>query len=245
MTPDREVLVGLVHALLANARSLVADARLLLDHGRWARAYALAALGGEELGKLEVCLDWLIGQPLRTPKEFRRAWQDHSEKLANLTAYRAAFMDDPTTIQFESLRHQAAEVGRRKMAAIYVDFDNSGIQTPDSISAAEAQQLLAMVEAAVGHASGFLAQLTPEVPALMDEVSRSLIEALAARFDGMEADEALPQLRAMLDRLPTMSDEAIASLLKTGDVSDLWVPNTRDEGQSSPAADGGSQRAQV
>lgn len=34
-----------------NARSLVSDAELLLEHERWPRAYALAVLSCEEFGK--------------------------------------------------------------------------------------------------------------------------------------------------------------------------------------------------
>lgn len=34
-----------------NARSLLDDAQLLFDHGRWARALALAVLAEEEAGK--------------------------------------------------------------------------------------------------------------------------------------------------------------------------------------------------
>lgn len=215
------MLVELVHALLVNARGLVADAQLLLEHDRWARSYALAALAGEELGKIEVCLDWMIGTPVRTPKEFRRAWQDHSEKLTNLTAYRAAFMDDPTTAHLDSLKGQAQEVGRRKMAAIYVDWEGSAIQTPGSVTSREADELLKLVEPAVEHASMFLARLTPEVTSLLDEISYPLIDLLAAHFDGMNADEALPQLRAMLDKLPSMSNDEVASILSNGELSVL------------------------
>lgn len=58
--PCREDLLALMHALLANASDLVDDAELLLENARFPRAYALAALGGEELGKIYLCLDALL-----------------------------------------------------------------------------------------------------------------------------------------------------------------------------------------
>src|SRR5579864_1027293 len=47
-----EQLEDLMIAVHRNARSLADDAQMLLDAGRFARAYAIAELGAEELGKL-------------------------------------------------------------------------------------------------------------------------------------------------------------------------------------------------
>lgn len=67
--PANDELLKLVHALV-NGGGLAADARLLLENERYARNYALAALAGEELGKIEFCLDWLLGTPTLSHKQF-------------------------------------------------------------------------------------------------------------------------------------------------------------------------------
>lgn len=54
--PGREDLTSLVHAALVHARSLGADAELLLEHGRWPTAYAVVTLAFEEVGKSWICL---------------------------------------------------------------------------------------------------------------------------------------------------------------------------------------------
>jgi hypothetical protein len=53
--------------IMANAARLLADAKLLANHTRFASAFALAVLGVEEIGK--VILDiWETAEPLPTPK---------------------------------------------------------------------------------------------------------------------------------------------------------------------------------
>jgi AbiV family abortive infection protein len=83
---------------------------LLRGHERYARSYA-PALAREELGKVEVCLDWLLGTPTLSEKQFRRAWQNHADKLASLTAYSVAFIDDPATVQFDGRGTSAGVLG--------------------------------------------------------------------------------------------------------------------------------------
>ena len=102
MNADKELAVGLTQALLENARDLAADARLLLEHDRFARCYALSALAGEELGKIAICLDWMLGDPPTSLQETRRAWQSHGDKLASLVAYRAAFIEESASVARDS-----------------------------------------------------------------------------------------------------------------------------------------------
>jgi AbiV family abortive infection protein len=53
--------------IIANAARLLADAKLLADHARFASGFALTGLGVEEIGK--VILDiWATAEPLAKPK---------------------------------------------------------------------------------------------------------------------------------------------------------------------------------
>jgi len=59
-------------SIAKNARSLLSDAELLFDHGRYARAAALAVLAVEEVGKFYM-LKW-------DKAEAQQAMRDHMQK---------------------------------------------------------------------------------------------------------------------------------------------------------------------
>ena len=64
--------------ILGNATRLLDDARLLVDHRRYASAFALALLGVEEIGKV-LLKSWEAERPLARPKK----WQSpHIQKQA-------------------------------------------------------------------------------------------------------------------------------------------------------------------
>jgi AbiV family abortive infection protein len=221
MGPEKDQRLELVHALLENARGLTSDGRLLLDNGRYARSYALAALAGEELGKVEFCLDWLLGTPTLSPKEFGRSWQSHREKIAGLVAYQAAFIEDTAAVSLDDLRQQTATVGRRKMEAIYVDFNETGVVTPKGISAEEAIDLLESVETAVEHAAMVLGLLTQEVVAAANSVAAPILEPLAEHLTDLAPTDAINMLRELLARLPNISDMDWAAAIEADAVLQL------------------------
>jgi AbiV family abortive infection protein len=76
-------LAELARTTLDNARSLLVDAHLLLDAGRWPRAYALAVLAAEEYGKFEACV--VAGSYEQADEEsWKQFWRDfvlHKPKL--------------------------------------------------------------------------------------------------------------------------------------------------------------------
>lgn len=66
-----------------NAKNLLADAELLLENGRWARACALAILAIEEAGKTAILRGMLLARNGEELKHERRAYRSHVKK--NLT----------------------------------------------------------------------------------------------------------------------------------------------------------------
>ncbi|MFE2963852.1 AbiV family abortive infection protein [Streptomyces sp. NPDC059340] len=69
----------LAAAAQGNAADLAAEARILLEASRFARAHALATLALEELGKEALCHEALAGKP--DERGFRQAWSNHLAKL--------------------------------------------------------------------------------------------------------------------------------------------------------------------
>lgn len=89
MTPDnsvaltREVLGDYSDAALANADSLLDEARLLLHHGHFARTYFLAVAAMEETGKALIAFDGL-GRNLSDPAvrtKLERSMENHRSKI--------------------------------------------------------------------------------------------------------------------------------------------------------------------
>ncbi len=82
--PDQEDLIKLAHAALVHARSLGADAELLLEHGRWPTAHAMATLAFEEVGKSWLCLSGMSApEQARVGNWFWPLFNDHKAKLVS------------------------------------------------------------------------------------------------------------------------------------------------------------------
>ena len=72
------------NSAIENAKALIEDACLLLEHGRWPRAYFLSVAGIEEIGKALIAYD---GQSrnLRDPAvsaTLLRRMSDHASKIS-------------------------------------------------------------------------------------------------------------------------------------------------------------------
>jgi AbiV family abortive infection protein len=222
MPPTSEQLVDLVHVLLRNAADLTDDARTLLEQRRWARTYALAALAGEELGKVGLCLEVLLDPAPMDGKSFARAWRSHGEKLASMTAYRVAFVDDPGEVDLARLKVGTDEVCRRKMSAIYVDITDAGtVETPCEINATEAVALLERVEGAVEHAGGVLNTLSMDLVATTRELTPQILAPVDEYLDGLEPNEVIVALRDLMTRLPLLSDAQLRAAIDSGAVREL------------------------
>jgi AbiV family abortive infection protein len=80
-----ELLDGAEKAVI-NGKSLIEEARLLLEHKHFARAYALAHLNREELSKLSMLyragLDVLLGNPVDWKNLYKR-FRSHKHKIAS------------------------------------------------------------------------------------------------------------------------------------------------------------------
>jgi hypothetical protein len=133
--PSANQLRLLAAAAEGNAADLAADARLLLEAGRYARAHALATLALEELGKRTLCLEALAGK--LDENGFRKAWSSHLDKLES--SYLEAILS-------------ANSAQRLKMRGLYVDanpIDADGAPlTPSDVAPLAAQGIVETAEVA-------------------------------------------------------------------------------------------------
>ena len=153
--PPHHDLVTLLQACLHNAGDLLADARLLLEADRTPRAHALATLAFEEIGKAFICLLALLPMPepffgSRGDDDFWAAWNSHTDKLAWARGFLTLLMSEPAGPAEEAARRVIDAAGAdhlRKMRGFYVDYSGGTVLLPGNITAAQARELTADVQA--------------------------------------------------------------------------------------------------
>jgi len=194
--PVRELVRGSV-AAANNARCLVDDAELLFGAGRLARAYSLAGLAVEEVGKAG-SLATLAAMPesVRARAPVGRMLEWHQMKLVagqliaavpfGATSGAAARLAiTPLSEVAEILddaQASAQEVDRLKQRGLYVDVDRSGhVREPSEVTAADVR---AQLDRARRAASATDALLDPSAPLVLAnpvsagvEFSRALVSA--------------------------------------------------------------------
>jgi AbiV family abortive infection protein len=147
--PSATQLRQLAAAAEGNAADLAADARLLLEAGRFARAHALATLALEELGKRTLCNEVLAGK--LDERGFRKAWSNHLAKLdrSHVEAILSANSEERIFAWYE-------DDATMKMRGLYVDanpVDADGAPlTPSDVDRDAARGIVETAEAASGTA---------------------------------------------------------------------------------------------
>jgi AbiV family abortive infection protein len=135
----------LAEAAAQNAVDLAADARLLLDAGRFPRAHALATLALEELGKMDLCHQVLAGR--LDDKGFRQEWSNHLWKLDRSRIL--AILCAPTPARVFAT---AGDDFATKIRGLYVDVNptdpNGPPRTPSDVTPVQAREIVETAEAA-------------------------------------------------------------------------------------------------
>jgi AbiV family abortive infection protein len=158
-------------AAARNARGLVEDAELLSGAGRLARAYSLAGLAVEEVGKAG-SLAALAAMPAsvraRAPVGRMLEWH-HMKLVAGQLVAAAPFSGPGLATRFVTLPvSEVAEIlddaqafaqnaDRLKQRGLYVDMDRSGhIREPSEVTAAEVREQLDRAQRAASAANALL-----------------------------------------------------------------------------------------
>ncbi len=116
-------LSDLYGACLLNAEALLSEAKLLFAHRHFARAYALAYTGWEEVGKAQITGDFAYD--MVAEEEFEAAYVDHKIKSAyNWRRFVLNVVDtQDSTIEYD--RGKATKYFETRQTALYVN------KTPD------------------------------------------------------------------------------------------------------------------
>ncbi len=201
-------------AAARNARDLVQDAELLSGAGHLARAYSLAGLAVEEVGKAG-SLAALAAMPekLRARAPVGRMLEWHQMKLVSGQLIAALSISPPGLATrfvtkpmgevaevLDSAQVFARDVDRLKQRGLYVDVDRSGhIQEPCEVTVAEVREQLDRAERA---ASAVNALLDPSAslwlanpPTAGIEFSRALVSACGEMGSARSPEAAADVLR--------------------------------------------------
>jgi len=145
-------IIAAMEACLTNARALIASARTVLIDGQPNIAYHLTTLALEEIGKRE-----LFGLQLVTNgHEMPPAWpvkhtQDHIKKLF-WAFFGAEFSTGNLSKEtFDNLKGVSGSIHSNRLAGLYVDLTEDGLNIPsEMISEEAASNLIELADARLG-----------------------------------------------------------------------------------------------
>jgi AbiV family abortive infection protein len=141
---EGKALASLYAACLGNARQLVDEAELLLEHNHVPRAYALAFTAYEEVGKSQIVADYLNDDA--SEREFEEAFWKHPIKAAYVERW-----FDGRAISYD--RATVQEDYQARLAALYVNCaaDNSPTTPVTAITRDRARDMIDAVIEALGY----------------------------------------------------------------------------------------------
>src|SRR5215472_1388958 len=217
--PPRELARGSV-AAARNACGLVADAELLSGAGRLARAYSLAGLAIEEVGKAG-SLATLAGMPknLRARAPVGRMLEWHQGKLvAGMFIAAHSFSMPGVAIKFattplseiaatlDDAQAFAEDMDRLKQRGLYVDVDRTAhVREPSEVTAAEVCDQLDRAQRAARAVYPLLEPCAPpwlsDPPPAGVEFSRALVSAYNETRPGRSPQAAADVLRNTASKL--------------------------------------------
>jgi AbiV family abortive infection protein len=207
-------------AAARNARGLAGDAELLSGAGRLARAYSLAGLAVEEVGKAG-SLATLAAMPgnVREQAPLGRMLEWHQMKLVAGHLVAAVRFHPPTlAVKFATMpltevagilddaQVFARDVDRLKQRGLYVDVDHNGhVREPSEVTAAEVREQLDWARQAASASDVLLdpcalARLA-EPGAAEVEFSRALISAFTETRPARTAEGAADVLLNAVNKL--------------------------------------------
>jgi AbiV family abortive infection protein len=206
--PARELVCGAV-AAARNARGLVEDAELLSRAGRLARAYSLAGLAVEEVGKAD-SLAALAAMPESLRARMKLvAGQLTAAVPFGATGKASKFATMPLSEVAEildSAQAFAEDMDRLKQRGLYVDVDRTGrVREPSEVTVAEVREQLDRARRAT---SAVDALLKPGGPAIIAcpgpdalEFSRAVVSAFEETRLGRSPEAAADVLLNAVSKL--------------------------------------------
>lgn len=127
-------LFDLYNACMKNAYSLADEAKLLLKHGHYPRAFFLALTAYEEIGKAQLTADYI--NDCVSVQEFERAFRDHDIKVAYNQRNISLSIGKKGEVISETLEYdlkKARSFIETRMKSLYVCKEGTSLKQPCDI----------------------------------------------------------------------------------------------------------------
>ena len=113
-----------------NAVALLAEAELLFEHKKYARAYFLAFTGLEEIVKSQLAAD--VFTRFIEEETFWKYFKDHKRKIGRM-AWASADAEHYLDIEQETYLEIEHPTTAQRMNALYVHFEGGQIKSPNDL----------------------------------------------------------------------------------------------------------------
>ncbi len=132
-----------------NAKQLIADAKLLFKHKRYARAIALAVIALEEYGKSEECL-LLLSCPIDLEgldRFMKKTLRDHHGKQMAACEYEFVRAMKGKSQVWHRIADKSRYLSKEKENSLYVNMDNKfNFTTPTAATRRTAQSYITFID---------------------------------------------------------------------------------------------------
>jgi len=113
-----------------NAVALLAEAELLFEHKKYARAYFLAFTGLEEIAKSQLAAD--VFTSFIEEETFWKYFKDHKRKIGRM-AWASADAEEYLDVEQETYLEIDHPTTAQRMNALYVHFEGTEIKSPKDL----------------------------------------------------------------------------------------------------------------
>jgi AbiV family abortive infection protein len=246
--PDADSLGKLAQAAAETARSHLDAADVLLAHGFWPQARALAVLAFEEAGEAYMWLIALLAPyPLREKFPFRDLDWNHQWKLKAAQTIRSTLLilrgdqgaPDNAAAAWAELEDLARGKDDAKQRSMYTDYRNGTIQRPAEVTEEQARNIATVAKDVIDHAVPIIEPLvTGEVPASVDALlARAAAFQAGGNAPGEFVDSEIATMRRLAGSVEGYPVDTLATVLAAAShvllsISPVAEPAPRTAGPS-------------
>jgi AbiV family abortive infection protein len=173
-----------------NAARQIAAAELLVEHGHFPLANAIATLAGEEVGKAHLCVRTFVNPVVVDAETFWTAFRQHQTKGTIAAQYRLMLGNSPSSEAVRAFK-EMEKVGfandQAKQQGFYVDCVNDQVLTPQRITEQHARRMIENVRSGLEVYLPIADSITS--PEVVDTVTR-VIERSAETLPALIAEHA-------------------------------------------------------
>lgn len=118
-----------------NAEELYIEADILYKNKKYSRAFFLAQIGGEELGKHIICTGGLVNYIVGKfdLSKFKKRFLNHKKKTQSIDVFESFIFKNIERIKSKKVKEDSKELEKLKLMGLYCDFIDDHAFKPSEI----------------------------------------------------------------------------------------------------------------